>query len=75
MSLFTDGHGRRSCEVCGMAYRPHVSTQRYCSAYCRVQAQRREAKSARRIWVSAGRPIINDDRDLRCGRAILGDGA
>ena len=66
--LFTDGRVRRSCEVCGDAYRPHVSTQRYCSAYCRAQAQRREAKSARRLWVQAGRPIINDPHDHRCGQ-------
>lgn len=66
--LFSDGRVKRRCEVCNQTYRPHVADQRWCSPFCRMEARRREAKSARRIWASAGRPIINDDRDLRCGQ-------
>ena len=73
--LFTDGRVKRRCEVCNSPYRPHVADQRFCGGYCRAEARRREAKSARRVWIREGRPLINDDRDLRCGRAILGDGA
>jgi hypothetical protein len=66
--LFTDGRVLRECIQCGRRYRPHVPDQKFCGPACRMEARRREAKSARRIWVSAGRPIINDDRDLRCGQ-------
>ena len=66
--LFHDGKVKRQCQVCGMAYRPHVADQRFCGAFCRNKFRNLEAKSARRIWMREGRPLINDPHDLRCGQ-------
>lgn len=65
---FTDGRVRRECIQCGHRYRPHVPDQKFCGPACRMEARRIEAKSARRTWVQAGRPIINDPHDHRCGQ-------
>ena len=67
--LFHDGKCKRNCEVCGIAYRPRVADQRFCGGYCRAEFRRREARSARRVWIREGRQIIDDNNhDLRCGR-------
>jgi hypothetical protein len=65
---FTDGRVLRECTQCGQRYRPRVPDQKYCSPYCNAEGKKRDAKSARRVWVREGRPIINDPHDLRCGR-------
>jgi hypothetical protein len=61
MNLFIDGRVKRQCDWCGQSYRPHVPDQRYCGPYCRNKAKALEAKSARRVWWRAGRPMIEDE--------------
>jgi hypothetical protein len=60
-------HGQvgQVCEVCKRKYRPRSPDQRFCGAVCRYESKKLEAKSARRVWAEHGRPIINDNTDLR----------
>jgi hypothetical protein len=46
-------------------FQPRVERQRVCRPWCRNERKRIEAKSARRVWAANGRPLINDDTDLR----------
>jgi hypothetical protein len=62
------GAAKRACSYCDQLFRPRVNDQRFCRPWCRAQGKAREAKSARRLWASAGRPLISDDRDLRFAR-------
>jgi len=61
MNLFFDGRVKRVCEWCGQRYLPHVADQRFCSPYCRNKIKALEAKSARRVWWRAGRPMLRED--------------
>jgi hypothetical protein len=51
---------RISCAYYGQRYRPRYPTQRFCRRWCRLQGKLAEARSARRVWVGAGRPVFND---------------
>jgi hypothetical protein len=64
-SLFTDGRAKRTCTYCGGLYRPRVPEQVVCGPACRAARKSLEARSARRTWDAHGRPIINDNTDLR----------
>ena len=66
-SKMTLYHGQvtQPCEVCKQEYRPRTGDQRFCGSVCRYEAKKREQRSARRVWAEQGRPLINDDRDLR----------
>jgi hypothetical protein len=48
---------KRRCDYCGARYRPRHPDQRYCRRWCRLKAQGAEARSARRVWIEAGRPM------------------
>jgi hypothetical protein len=52
---------KRLCFWCGQKYLPHVPDQKYCGPYCRNKAKALEAKSARRVWWRAGRPMLRED--------------
>ena len=63
------GQVRQVCEVCKGEYRPRSPDQRFCGAACRYEAKKLEQRSARRVWAEHGRPLINDDTDLRFSSA------
>jgi hypothetical protein len=63
MSLFTDGRAKRACLWCGRKYLPYVPDQKYCGPYCRNKAKALEAKSARRVWWRAGRPLLEHEQE------------
>ena len=74
--LFTDGRVKRQCQVCGSPYRPHVADQRFCGGYCRAEARRREAKSARRVWISnSASPPRTVIISLPCGVVVSAQGS
>jgi hypothetical protein len=49
---------RRPCKYCGARYRPRHPAQVYCRRWCRLRAQAAEARSARRVWIDQGRPMM-----------------
>lgn len=57
--LLTDNRPRQ-CDYCHAKFRPRVDAQRYCRRWCRLQAKAAEARAARRVWVSAGRPMPDE---------------
>jgi hypothetical protein len=59
------GQVRQVCEVCKREYRPRAGDQRFCGPACRYEGKKLEAKSARRVWADAGRPLVDDGLDLR----------
>jgi hypothetical protein len=53
---------RRECMYCGKRFMQRWKDQRFCRAYCRRMGKAIEARSSRRAWTDAGRPIFEDVR-------------
>jgi hypothetical protein len=56
---------KRHCAFCGELFRPSRPTQKYCRYFCYCNGRAAEGRAMRRVWQSAGRPMLGEGKETR----------